>query len=143
MRIWSVAPELLDSKGLVACWRETLLALNVLQGNTKGYRNHPQLNRFKSQEDSIQSICNYLHSLCDDADKRCYKFNRTKIPNAQHVINKIPVTTGQLIYEFNFLKQKVLGRTGSWKYGDECKLEYLNHNFYAVDGDIESWEKVK
>lgn len=48
MRIWSVHPSLLDAKGLVACWRETLLAQKVLQGLTKGYKNHPQLDRFSN-----------------------------------------------------------------------------------------------
>lgn len=51
MRIWSVHPSLLDAKGLVACWRETLLAQKVLQGLTKGYTNHPQLDRFKASSD--------------------------------------------------------------------------------------------
>jgi|GEM_PF-3323161 len=31
MRIWSIHPCYLDSKGLVALWRETLLAKNVLE----------------------------------------------------------------------------------------------------------------
>ena len=47
MRLWSVHPKYLDSKGLVALWREALLAKQVLEGGTKGYRNHPQLDRFK------------------------------------------------------------------------------------------------
>ena len=47
MRIWSLHPRYLDAKGLVAVWRETLLAKHVLEGKTKGYKNHPQLNRFR------------------------------------------------------------------------------------------------
>jgi hypothetical protein len=47
MRIWSIHPKYLDIKGLVALWREALLAKHVLEGRTKGYRNHPQLDRFK------------------------------------------------------------------------------------------------
>lgn len=143
MRLWSLSPELLDSKGLVACWREGLLALNVLLGKTKGYKNHPQLNRFKKSVDPIQSICNYLHTICDEADRRCYNFNRSKIPNKFMVIEKIPVTVGQIDYEFDFLKQKVLNRTRDWKYGDYRLSECLNPTFYAVHGDVESWEKVK
>jgi len=143
MRIWSVAPELLDSKGLVACWRESLLALNVLQGNTKGYKNHPQLNRFKSSTDPILSISNYLHTLCDEADRRGYNFNRGKIPYPKSNIEKIPVNAGQLNYEFDFLKKKVIGRTGVWTYDDCNPTECLNSTFNLVDGDVESWEKVK
>ncbi len=47
MRIWSLHPKHLDAKGLVALWREALLAKHVLEGKTVGYLNHPQLNRFK------------------------------------------------------------------------------------------------
>jgi len=46
MRIWSLHPKYLDAKGLVALWRDALLARHVLQGKTTGYKNHPQLNRF-------------------------------------------------------------------------------------------------
>lgn len=143
MRLWSLAPEMIDVKGFVACWREGLLALNVLLGNTKGYKNHPQLERFKKSADPIQSICNYLHTLCDEADRRGYNFNRSKIPNKFMVIEKIPVTVGQIDYEFDFLKQKVLNRTGDWKYGGYRLSECLNSTFYAVWGDVESWEKVR
>lgn len=142
MRLWSLKPEIMDSKGLVACWRESLLASNVLQGKTVGYRNHPQLNRFKKTSDPIQYISNYLHTLCNEADRRGYNFNRSKIPNRYMVIEKIPVTIGQIVYEFDFLKKKVLCRTGDWKYFDK-PVSYINDNFYLVSGDIEDWEKVK
>ena len=46
MRLWSVHPRYLDTAGLTACWREALLAQKVLTGATRGYRRHPQLERF-------------------------------------------------------------------------------------------------
>ena len=142
MRLWSLAPELLDSKGLVASWREGLLALNVLKGNTKGYKNHPQLDRFKNHSNPVQAINNYLHAICDEADRRGYNFNRAKLDEFLQV-EKIPCNTKQLDYEFNFLKQKVLKRTGDWKYGEYMMCECINPTFYSVYGEIESWEKVK
>ena len=45
MRLWSIHPKYLDPAGLTACWREGLLAREVLCGRTSGYRNHPQLAR--------------------------------------------------------------------------------------------------
>ena len=51
MRIWSVHPQYLDRQGLTAGWREGLLAQKVLTGTTKGYRNHPQLRRFRAAGD--------------------------------------------------------------------------------------------
>jgi hypothetical protein len=41
-----VHPRYLDTAGLTACWREALLAQKVLTGGTRGYRRHPQLERF-------------------------------------------------------------------------------------------------
>ena len=36
MRLWSVHPQHLDVRGLVALWREGLLARKVLLGETNG-----------------------------------------------------------------------------------------------------------
>ena len=41
MKLWSIHPKYLDAKGLVALWREALLAQKVLDGKTEGYKNHP------------------------------------------------------------------------------------------------------
>jgi len=149
MRLWSIAPRMLDSKGLVACWRESLLALNVLQGNTKGYKNHPQLDRFKEQPDPVQSICSYLHSILTESRARYYNFDETKIP-LDFKQESIPVTIGQIVYEYNLLKNKVMFRTGKWEQLNLDTKNYsslvLNTNlciFYVVAGDIEPWEKVK
>jgi hypothetical protein len=53
MRIWSLHPKYLDAKGLVALWRESLLAKQALESKTKGYKNHPQLNRFKNSGNAV------------------------------------------------------------------------------------------
>ena len=37
MRLWSLHPRCLDAKGLVALWREGLLAQEVLRGKTRDY----------------------------------------------------------------------------------------------------------
>jgi hypothetical protein len=68
MRIWSLHPKYLDVKGLVALWRETLLARHVLLGKTKGYRHHPQLARFKACKDPVSAIDQYLQVVCEEAD---------------------------------------------------------------------------
>ena len=56
MRIWSVHPSQLDRAGLVACWRETLLAQAVLSGRTQGYQNHPQLVRFRATAEPLAAV---------------------------------------------------------------------------------------
>ena len=37
IRIWTLHPKYLDAKGLVAVWREALLAKHVLENKAKGY----------------------------------------------------------------------------------------------------------
>lgn len=77
MRLWSLNPSYLDTKGLVACWRESLLAQEVLKGNTKGYKNHPQLTRFKKCEYPLRVLGQYLTELYEEGKKRGYKFDNT------------------------------------------------------------------
>lgn len=145
MRIWSVDPSLLDAKGLVACWRETLLAQKVLQGLTKGYKNHPQLDRFKASPDPLATICAYLHGLADEAARRGYSFNRSLIVTEQSErVAPMAVTQGQVDYELEFLKQKVEARDPQW-YLDRfasSPARRLHPLFYEVAGGIEPWEKL-
>src|SRR5690349_14781927 len=105
MRLWTLHPRYLDPKGLVAAWREALLAQKVLCGATKGYHNHPQLLRFRATVDPGSAISTFLHGLAAEATRRGYKFNATKIakPNNRR---KIPETRGQLVYEWKHLKRK-------------------------------------
>ena len=79
MRLWIIHPRYLDCKGLVALWREGLLARRVLEGKTKGYRHQPQLKIFKSVEDPIMLIDTYLSYVLEEADFRHYNFNKDKI----------------------------------------------------------------
>lgn len=146
MRIWSLHPSLLDAKGLVACWRETLLAQKVLQGLTKGYKNHPQLIRFRQHSDPLTAITTYLHGLADEADRRGYNFDRSRIlrqPSSN--LTPILVTEGQLAYEFAFLKQKVEGRDEAWftEVLEGLSVAEVHPIFRKTLGEIEAWEKVK
>jgi hypothetical protein len=87
-------------------WREALLAQNVLLGNTKGYKKHPQLNRFKNTAYPIGAIASYLRSIVKETDRRGFNFNRSKITNKK-TKNRIPVTNGQVEYEFKHLLGKL------------------------------------
>lgn len=140
MRIWSLHPKYLDTKGLVALWRETLLAKNVLEGNTKGYKNHPQLNRFKASRNPNDAINHYLSEIYEEATRRNFNFDKAKI-NWNFHTERMDVTTGQLAYEVSHLLNKLQLR-------DIRKFEELKTNlifephplFNLVDGDIEKWE---
>lgn len=142
MRLWSLHPSLLDAKGLVALWRETLLAQHVLLGKTKGYRMHPQLERFKQAADPLLAIACYLWAVQEEAGVRGYHFDASKInqkrPRKPPVLT---VTEGQLAYEFIHLKNKLTQR-------DPQKLKTLGRKpgvhplFTVIEGDIEGWERV-
>ncbi len=142
MRIWSLHPQYLDTKGIVALWRETLLAQNVLLGNTKGYKNHPQLDRFKAHTSPIEAVGTYLLGVYDEAVSRGYNFDRSKITSVNPDINKIPVTTGQVQYEFLHLKRKLEIRDiNKHSKISAIAVPKLHPIFIAVDGDIEVWER--
>ena len=142
MRLWSIHPGYLDSKGLVALWREGLLAQNVLLGKTKGYKNHPQLNRFKSVGNSEVAISRYLSCVADEADNRGYNFNRTKIVHNTEC-ERMQVTQGQLDYEFKHLLSKLKVRDPS-RYEKLKSIEKIQTHplFTMVGGGIEEWEVI-
>ncbi len=142
MRLWSLHPKYLDAKGLVALWREGLLALHVLQGNTKGYVNHPQLTRFKAHPNPIQAIHNYLHAVVDEAEKRDYHFDRGKLSPIQS-IELIPVNRGQITYETAHLQNKLKVRDSN-RYKTNNLLGFLEPHpiFNMIEGEIEAWEIV-
>lgn len=142
MRIWSLHPKYLDTKGLVALWRETLLAKHVLEGKTKGYTNHPQLIRFKKVENPQAAIHQYLAEILEEAKIRGYKFDSNKI-NFDFTPIQIPVTTGQLEYELEHLAKKLSVRDPEkLRTLPETKLLETVSIFYVVEGEIESWEII-
>ncbi|MBN1252127.1 MAG: hypothetical protein JXR51_06365 [Bacteroidales bacterium] len=142
MRIWSIHPKYLDVKGLVALWRETLLAKNVLEGNTKGYKNHPQLKRFKNSENALNSINQYLKTVYEEAIIRGYNFNKNKF-NTNIEKTTITVTTGQIKYEFEHLLKKLQKREPEkfQKLSNETKIE-CHPLFKIIEGEIEDWEII-
>ena len=145
MRIWSINLGWLDSIGIVALWRESLLARKVLEGNTKGYTNHPQLYRFKSSENPLACIETYLYYVLEEAKKRGFEFDGGKIRgNIVDKSIKIPVAQGQLDYELKLLKFKLKKRSLEYyaKIASINKGE-PNRMFVSHPGKIEDWEKVK
>ncbi|MGC8502822.1 MAG: pyrimidine dimer DNA glycosylase/endonuclease V [Desulfurella sp.] len=146
MRLWSLHPVYLDTKGLLALWREGLLAKKVLLSLTKGYKNHPQLNRFKAYSDPLNAIDSFLYFVYLEARNRNYNFNVSKISTLNLLVEKIPLKRGQLEFEYNHLLNKL-------KLRDKNRYEFLlklnsdkistNPLFYVIEGDIEEWEKTK
>jgi hypothetical protein len=141
MRLWTLHPRYLDSKGLVAAWREALLAQKVLAGGTKGYRHHPQLYRFQTQPEPRAAIATFLHALAEEAGCRGYNFDRTKIACAAARV-RIPETKGQLLFEWQHLQSKLAARAPAlaerWR---AVSAPEPNPLFRIFAGGVRGWEK--
>lgn len=141
MRLWTLHPKYLDTQGLVALWRETLLAQAVLRGETRGYRNHPQLNRFKSHSSPLAVLSLYLKAIHAEAEARGYSFDKSKIKTTRKVL-ALTVTSGQLRYEWAHLMAKLRARNPSlyrkWRTTDIPEAHPL---FKVRSGEVESWER--
>jgi len=140
MRIWSLHPKYLDTKGLVAVWRETLLAKHVLEGKTKGYKHHPQLHRFQKLSNPVAAINQYLSCIYTEGMARGYNFKKEKIDwNFKKI--SLPVTNGQLKYEISHLRKKLELRDKEKHNQLIVQSSYEIHPmFRVVEGEIEEWE---
>jgi len=142
MRIWSLHPEHLDTKWLVALWRKTLLAKHVLEWKTKGYKNHPQLDRFKALPNPVNAINAYLAEIYHEAERRGYAFNRDKI-QWDFTQESITVTDGQVSYESRHLLWKLVTRDPERHTKLKNKKSLSVHPIFQITvGEIESWEIV-
>ena len=142
MRLWSLHPKYLDSKGLVALWREALLAKAVLEGKTKGYKKHPQLIRFRESDNPIECINQYLECVYEESVNRGYIFNREKIASTSLPID-LTVTDQQLEYEYGHLLNKLKSRDQSAYKTLSTHMSLDPHPlFQIIPGGVEDWENV-
>ena len=142
MRLWTIHPQYLDGKGLVAAWREGLLAQKVLRGETRGYTRHPQLERFRAQSDPVGVIGAYLVLLAKEAARRGYAFDLSKI-SAPRFGGRLVETRGQLLFEWRHLKRKLRGRAPRLHrqcLGLDCPR--ASPLFRIVKGPVRVWEKT-
>ena len=143
MRLWSLHPEYLDRKGLVALWREGLLARKVLQGQTRGYRNHAQLIRFRAQCDPVAAIDYYLRAVYEESLRRGYHFDGAKLAEATPPPPKVAVTDGQLRYEAAHLARKLEQRDRErYRQIVSVAVPGAHPLFTRVAGEIEEWERL-
>ncbi|MGH8441573.1 MAG: pyrimidine dimer DNA glycosylase/endonuclease V [Nevskiaceae bacterium] len=141
MRLWTLHPKYLDARGLVALWREGLLAQKVLQGRTRGYRHHPQLDRFKAQADPVASITRYLRAVQEEATRRGYRFTRSKI--ARRTGGRcIKETRGQLAYEWEHLARKLRQRAPEHHRSVAVVRRPQPHPLFTlIRGGVRDWER--
>lgn len=141
MRLWTVHPRYLDRQGLVALWREGLLARAVLRGETRGYKHHPQLQRFRAHAKPRSAINAYLAAVWQEADSRGYAFDRSRIGPVRAVA-PIPCTAGQLEYEWRHLLRKLRARSpAAWRACRAVAEPDPHPLFRIVAGPVEDWER--
>ncbi len=142
MRLWSLHPRYLDARGLVALWREALLAKHVLQGRTKGYRHHPQLERFRAHPRPVAAINGYLAHVHREAVRRGYSFDKSKVGPARTGLERIVVPRGQVAYEWAHLRRKLRVRDPARHRAVRGeKSPALHALFRVVPGGIAEWER--
>ena len=140
MRLWSLHPRYLDPTGLVALWREALLAQAVLHGDTRGYRHHPQLCRFQACVDPCAGIAAYLWAVQAEAARRGYRFDAGRI-RGPGTDTRLPVNDGQLAYEWRHLTAKLQQRAPDWLAALAADAVPQPHPLFSVEpGDIAPWE---
>lgn len=140
MRLWSLHPSYLDGRGLTALWREALLAQAVLRGRTRGYRHHPQLQRFRESGRPRAAIASYLRAVLAEAQSRGYRFDASKIGRGGRIATLV-VTRGQLQYEWQHLRRKLASRSPAWLAGlPSVSVPRPHPLFRQVRGGIARWE---
>ena len=143
MRLWTLHPKYLDAKGIVALWREALLAQKVLQGRTRGYKKHPQLLRFSETKNPPAALAAYLKAVHEESMRREYNFDVSKIGRKKSA-GKISETRGQLLYEWKHLKRKLKKRDPKrLREFASVKIPAPHPLFKIVSGKVRAWEKVQ
>ena len=142
MRLWTLHPRYLDARGLVAAWREALLAQKVLRGATRGYVHHPQLARFRAHDRPVGAIAAFLAGIAEEARRRGYRFDTRKIARSR-TKDRMRETRGQLLYEWKHLRAKLRARDprAYFRYKD-VKVPDAHPLFRIVTGGVNDWERT-
>ena len=142
MRLWSLHPRYLDAAGLVALWREALLAKAVLTGRTRGYRHHPQLERFRAARRPLAALNAYLAAIHAEAARRGYRFDGHKMRGAR-AARRLAVTRGQLAWEWRHLMTKLRRRSPSAYALLRRHRRPRAHPLFVVQpGPVADWERA-
>jgi Pyrimidine dimer DNA glycosylase len=142
VRLWTVHPKYLDARGLVAVWREGLLARAVLRDRTLGYRHHPQLARFRARPDPVACLNAYLRVIYAEALGRGYRFDAAKLGRVL-TRRQIPETRGQLAYEWAHLRGKLEQRDAERHQALVRARRPLAHPLFAIrPGPVRAWERA-
>jgi hypothetical protein len=139
MRLWTLHPSHLDPQGLVAVWREALLAKAVLQHRTRGYHHHPQLLRFRNHLRPVAAINTYLTGVLVEARRRGYRFDGRKVRGPKTKL-RIRASAGQLAYEWSHLLRKLRRRSPGVYRSMRRAQPRVHEMFRLTNGSVAQWE---
>jgi len=141
VRLWTLHPKYLDAQGLVALWREALLAQAVLRGRTLGYTRHPQLDRFREHPAPRSAINAFLAEVHRESLRRGYSFDASKVGRVRSEC-RIATTSGQLEHEWQHLKRKLRMRSRD-DYARVRRIDtpVANPLFTVSPGPVAPWER--
>ena len=90
----------------------------------------------------MQMLCNYMHTLVDEAERRGYSYNRSliQLPQDSQILAE---TNGQLEYEWQWLAKKLKMRDPQRYVALKAIKPSCNPVFKIVAGPIQPWEKIK
>lgn len=142
MRLWTLHPKYLDARGIVALWREALLARAVLRGMTRGYTRHPQLERFKGHVAPRSAINAFLAEVHRESQRRGYTFDEAKVGPVRTPC-RIEATTGQLEHEWEHLMRKLRARSrDDYRRWSREEAPEAHPIFKVIEGPISPWERT-
>jgi len=114
----------------------------VLAGRTRGYRHHPQLERFRSHRRPEDAIDAYLGAVCAEAGRRGYRFDESKL-DGRRLRQPVPETRGQLLYEWAHLLAKLQVRDPvRYRALKSLSAPEPHPLFRVVAGNVRPWERI-
>ena len=109
---------------------------------TRGYRHHPQLQRFQAHASPRFAINAYLAAIHSEATARGYAFDKRKIGPVRSV-DSISATTGQIAYEWQHLMAKLAVRNQALRrHWRKVRKPLCHPLFKPVPGAVEQWERI-
>lgn len=107
---------------------------------TRGYRQHPQLARFRGHAAPELAIDAHLAAVREEASERGYAFDRSKLGAIQAVAG-IEATSGQLACEWEHLLRKLVVRHAALAGRRRDEAPACLPLFVIAPGPIAAWER--
>ena len=141
MRLWSLHPRYLDPQGWSRCG-ETLLARKVLRGETRGYRHHPQLQRFREARDPQSAIDAYLPRSTPRRRRAATRSTRTSSMPTRARKDPGRARATRRARMGHLIAQARVAQPGAHVRWRELQRPRTHPSFRVVAGGVADWERA-